>query len=98
MNPAAALHRQTNPADTSFCQARYRNFKDKRSFRYEGNRNRAADRRSGAGGDPQGDPAHYAHPGGRPVIDDIGTVADILLWPAGSVKTGRMGSYILLRK
>mgnify|MGYP000659447406 CR=1 FL=1 len=44
-----------------------KNLKDKRSFRYEGNWNRAADRRPGPGGNPQGDPAHHADPGGRSI-------------------------------
>ena len=33
--------------------------------------------------DPQGDPPHHAHPRGRPVADDIDTVAGILLCDAG---------------
>ncbi len=64
---------------------------------FESNWNRAADRRSGPSGHPQGDPPHHAHPGGRPVADYIGAVAEILRWNAGSGKTGRVESYILTK-
>ena len=46
---------------------------------YEGNRNRAPDRRPRPRGHPQGDPPHHAYPRGRPVTDNIGTVGTILL-------------------
>ena len=52
---------------------------------YEGNRNRAPDRRPRPRGHPQGDPPHHAYPRGRPVVDDIGTVGEILL------RDGRFG-------
>lgn len=44
----------------------------------------------GPGGHSQGDPPHYAHPRGRPVTDDIGTVAAFQLRHAGSGKTARL--------
>ena len=46
---------------------------------YEGNRNRAPDRRPRPRGHPQGDPPHHAYPRGRPVADSIDTVGSILL-------------------
>ena len=50
--------------------------------------------RPGPGGHPQGDPPHHAHPGGRPVTDDIDTVGKILLRYAGSGKKMGSGPYI----
>ena len=46
---------------------------------------------------PKENPPHHAHPGGRPVADYIGAVAEILRWNAGSGKTGRVESYILTK-
>ena len=53
-------------------------------FIYESNRNRAPDRRPWPCGHSQGDPPHHAHPRGRPVTDNIGTVGAILLCDAGA--------------
>ena len=64
-------------------------------FIYESNRNRTPNRRPRAGGDPQGDPPHHAYPRGRPVTDNIGTVGEILLRHAGSVKKMGAGLYIV---
>ena len=58
---------------------------DWRNFIYESNRHRAPHRRPGPRGHPQGDPPHHAYPRGRPVVDDIGTVGEILL------RDGRFG-------
>lgn len=62
---------------------------------YEGNRNRAPDRRPRPRGHSQGDPPHHAYPRGRPVADDIGTVGEIQLRHAGSVKKMGDGLYIV---
>ena len=63
----------------------------------ESNWDRAAHRRPGPGGHPQGDPPHHAHPGGRPVTDDMDMVGDVLLWNAGSGKKNRPGLYIMTK-
>ena len=70
-------------------------FKETEEQKHESNRNRAPHRRSGPGGHSQGDPAYHAHPGGRPVTDNIGTVGKILLCHAGSVKKVEDGLYIV---
>ena len=57
---------------------------------YESNWNRAPHRRPGPCGHPQGDPPDYAYPRGRPVADNIGTVAAFQLRHAGSGKTARL--------
>ena len=54
--------------------------------------------RSGPRRDSQGDPPHHAHPGGRPVTDNMDTVGDVLLWDAGSGKTNWSGWYIMTEK
>ena len=64
---------------------------------FESNWNRAADRRSGPSGHPQGDPPHHAHPGGRPVTDNMDMVGDVLLRNAGSGKKNRSGLYIVTK-
>ena len=70
------LNRWEKDADTNHDFQR----KTWEEFRYESNRNRAPHRRPRAGGDPQGDPAHHAHPRGRPVTDDIDTKRKILFF------------------
>lgn len=57
---------------------------------YEGNRNRAPDRRPRPRGHPQGDPPHHAYPRGRPVTDNIGTVGEILLCDGRFGQTARV--------
>lgn len=47
--------------------------------------------RPGPGGDPQGDPAHYAYPGRRPVTDNVGTVGTVLLRDDGFGETDGAG-------
>ena len=37
--------------------------------------------------DPQGDPAHHAYPGGRPVADIIDTERKVLFWYVGFGQT-----------
>ena len=46
---------------------------------HESDRDRPTHRRPWPGRDPQGDPPDSAHPGERPVADDIGKLAEILL-------------------
>ena len=62
---------------------------------YESYRHRPPDRRPRPGRHPQGDPPHPPHPRGRPVADNIGTVGEILLCHAGSVKKMGTGLYIV---
>lgn len=40
---------------------------------------------------PKGDPPHDAYPRGRPVVDDIGTVGDVLLCDGRFGQTAGMG-------
>ena len=70
-----SLHRLPEFAENrdAETQNRAKEFSD-----YEGNRNRAPDRRPWPRGHPQGDPPHHAHPRGRPVTDNIGTVGAVL--------------------
>ena len=39
---------------------------------------------------PQGDQPNNAHPGGRPVTEDIGIVGKVLFWYVGSGQTGSL--------
>ena len=50
--------------------------------------------RPGPGGHSQGDPPYDAYPRGRPVIDDIATVGEVLLRDDGYGKTDGVGRYI----
>ena len=61
--------------------------KQSRRKQHESYRHRPAHRRPWARGDPQGDPPDSAYPGERPVIDDIGAVAEILLRHDGFSQT-----------
>ena len=61
----------------------------------ESNRNCQTDRRPWPRCHSQGDPPHHENPRGRPVTDNIGTVGEILLRHAGSVKKMGTGLYIV---
>ena len=69
------LHRLPEFAENRVAETQNR---AKEFSEYEGNRNRAPDRRPRPRGHPQGDPPHHAHPRGRPVTDNIGTVGAVL--------------------
>ena len=62
---------------------------------HESDWDRAPHRRSGPGGDPQGDPPHYAYSRGRPVTDNVATVGAVLLRDDGYGKTDGVELYIV---
>ena len=61
----------------------------------ESNWNRAPDRRSGKNCHSERDPSHSAYPRGQPVADNMDTVADFLLFHAGSGKKRLVEWYIM---
>ena len=71
------LHRKKRPADTKDCQWTKKPQEERDN---ESDRNRAADRRPGAGSHPQRDPPDHAYQRGRPVTDNVETVGEVLLW------------------